>query len=273
MGDHFNEGWPDERPVHTVTLSSFQMSKYEITNDQYRDYLNAALAASQITVFNNRVYAISDTSHSQPYFVTHEADSDSQISYNISGSFYTRSKNGRNMVNDPVVMVSWYGAKVFCDYYGYKLPTEAQWEYAARGGQQNPYYRFPWGNMINHDYANYRANGSAYSYDTSPYSSYTFHPNWNDGTDPYTAPVGSFPVNGYGLCDMTGNVMEWCSDWYSSSYYSSSPSTNPTGPISGSYRVVRGGHWGSYAYGCRVAYRGGYPGLSSGYYCGFRVCR
>ena len=80
-------------------------------------------------------------------------------------------------------------------------------------------------------------------------------PIYNDGVEPYSSPVGSFAPNGYGLYDMTGNVWEWCWDWYSSSYYSSSLGTDPTGVASGSYRVVRGGGWYDYADDTRVAYR------------------
>ncbi|MBI9016212.1 MAG: SUMF1/EgtB/PvdO family nonheme iron enzyme [Phycisphaerae bacterium] len=271
MGDNFNEGYSDELPVHTVTLSSFQMSKHEITNGQYCQYLNAALAANEITVYNNRVYAKSDTIHSNVYLDTMVADSDSHIDYHpASEIFYVPSKNGRSMHHDPVVLVSWYGADAFCDFYGYKLPTEAQWEYAARGGYSGR--RFPWGDTINHSYANYRANGSAYSYDTSPYTYYTYHPSWNDGVYPYTAPVGSFPANGYGLYDMSGNVWEWCADWWYGSYPSSSQS-NPTGPSNGSFCVLRGGCWYYGAGLCRVASRVSFTPYYAGLGIGFRVCR
>ncbi len=90
---------------------------------------------------------------------------------------------------------------------------------------------------------------------------------------PYTSPAGAFAPNGYGLYDMAGNVWEWCWDWYSSSYYGSSPGSDPRGPSSGSYRVVRGGGWFHYAYSCRVAYRDISPPDGSYYYLGFRPVR
>jgi formylglycine-generating enzyme required for sulfatase activity len=297
MGDHFNEGYARELPVHTVYLDSFFMSKFEITNRQYCDYLNSAKDGGDIKVVNGIVYASSDGSNSYPYCDTYSYSSDSQIGYS-GGVFNVRTKGERDMSDDPMVRVSWYGATAYCNWrsqqegyqalydlsdpnwpcdfskHGYRLPTEAEWEYAARGGNHNPYYRFPWGDTINHDYANYRANGDAYTYDTSPYTSSTYHPDYNDGIIPYTAPVGSFSANGYGLYDMSGNVWAWCNDRFSGTYYQECFDIgivdNPTGPVSGASRVLRCGGWSSIADICRVASRYSFPpphlrGWSNGY--------
>jgi len=287
MGNSFYEGWSPELPVHTVQLDSFAIGKFEVTNGQYCQYLNSALVQGLIAVTSGVVYkAGSGTSY--PYCDTHSTDSASQIDY--SGEIFSvRSKSGRSMVNDPMVLVTWYGAAAYCNWrsqqdgyeqcynlstwdcdfnkHGYRLATEAEWEYAARGGLAGK--RFPWGDTISHSQANYYSSAS-YSYDISPTRGY--HPLWNDGIYPYTSPVGSFAASGFGLYDMAGNVEEWCNDWFGGGYYNSSPYYNPPGPASGFYnsRVIRGGSWTLLADYSRVACRGDYSPVSWGYGLGFR---
>ena len=138
--------------------------------------------------------------------------------------------------------------------------------HAARGGLAGK--RFPWNDPnISHSRANYYADPGYDPYDENPTSGY--HPDWYG-----TSPAGTFAANGYGLYDMTGNVCEWCNDWYDSNYYDTSPYDNPTGPVSGNYRVLRGGSWGNSADHCRVAYRFNGNLFSPGYRClclGFRI--
>jgi formylglycine-generating enzyme required for sulfatase activity len=255
MGDHGGAGWLDERPVHTVTLTGFQMSKYEITNGQYAAYLNRALASGQIQVVGPMVYPSSSSSLWQRYCHTYTWDSASPIVYS-QGHFAVRSQDGKDMSDHPVVDVTWYGAKAFCDYYGYHLPTEAWWEYAARGGYYDPYCDYPWGsNTVDCTKANCN--------ECNPLNLRDY---------PLTSPVGYYgPQGGYGLCDMAGNVSEWCQDGWG--LYSPSPADNPTGPTGERSRVVRGGSWHLEGIFCRVSRRHDVFPYDYAEGTGFRVCR
>lgn len=209
--------------------------------------------------------------------------------------------------NHPITTVNWYDAVKWCNarsqregrrpcYYtnashtviyktgrmalgsvevdwnadGYRLPTEAEWEKAARGGRQRRL--FPWGgDTIQHAQANYNAT-NMFAYDVSPTQGY--HPAFNDGVQPYTSPVGSFAANGYGLHDMAGNVFEWCWDWYAD--YTTNGEADPRGPAAGQYgvyRIIRGGTWALWAPLSRCADRYFAYQHDAGATIGFRCVR
>ena len=150
----------------------------------------------------------------------------------------------------PIVNVTWDEAKAYCQWAAGRLPTEAEWEYAARGGKEG--LKYPWGNGITHENANYGKG--------------------TEGTTS-TSSVGSYPPNGFGLCDMAGNVWEWVADWYEENYYASPPARDPKGPSAGQGRVLRGGSWVGNPVLLRTSSRVGLaPGFRL-YNVGFRCTR
>jgi len=190
-------GWiSNERPMHTVYLDAFYIDKTEATNAQFAQFLNEQ---------GNQ-----------------EEGGMSWLDIGSKGCLISQSveqyqpKSGYE--DHPVIEVSWYGAKAYCQWASKRLPTEAEWEKAARGTDRRSY---PWGEGIDCDHAQY------------------------SGCGDQTVSVGSKPkgASPYGALDMAGNVKEWVADWYDSDYYSLSPSSNPQGPDSGSKKVLRGGSW------------------------------
>jgi formylglycine-generating enzyme len=178
-----NIGADDEKPIHKVLVKAFYIDAYEVTNAQYLKFV-------------------------------------AEMNYK---PLKHANDPKMNMPDQPVVNVTWYDAVEYCKWAGKRLPTEAEWEKASRGGLVGNIY--PWGDTLFHDNANYYGTGGKDFWDTS-------------------SKIGDFPPNGYGLYDTAGNAQEWCSDFYDANYYSVSPKDNPTGPKSGKDVIARGGSWG-----------------------------
>ena len=229
---------------YQVTLSAFKMSKYEITNAQYAAFLNAK------SIGSNGLYA-SGAYPTQALIYVSSGSYDWGLHY-TSGQWVPVS----GYENHPIINVTWYGATEFATYTDSRLPTEAQWEYACRGNTTTP---FNTGNCLSNEQANYDW--------AVPYNTCT---NTNTTSSVTTQVVGSYAPNTYGLYDMHGNVLEWCSDWYGT--YPTTTQNNPTGATTGSSRVSRGGSWFYYAQYSRSAYRYNiYSPHNSNSNLGFRV--
>lgn len=186
-GGEFEMGSDEDwymKPVHKVKQKGFYIGKYEVTNAQYKKFCDT-------------------TKRKYPENPDWDAD-------------YFLGKP-----NYPVIKVSWGDAAAYAKWAGGRLPTEAEWEYAARGGTTTKYY---WGDELSHGHLNYMG---------------------IEGKDQWewTSPVGSFSPNPYGLYDMLGNVWEWVADWYGEDYFSKSPAANPKGPKKGIYRMLKGDAW------------------------------
>jgi formylglycine-generating enzyme required for sulfatase activity len=233
--------WPagdladDEVPVHKVCLDAFYIDKYEVTNRQFKEFVDST---GYVTTAQKAGGSVVLDTNLKP---------ESHWGYGWgfkTGAFWNTPEGPGSSIegtmDHPVVHVSLADARAFATWAGKRLPTEAEWEKAARGKLEQKI--FPWG-------VNYGDYGKK--------QDYGLYMNWHgdirqdviwtgamlDGFKYTTAPVGSFPANGYGLFDMAGNVFEYVNDWYDPSYYSRSPVDNPLGPDSGHEAIVRGGGW------------------------------
>lgn len=252
MGDGMNDPMVAQvsRPVHTVTVSPFYLERFEFSNRQLHETLQWGVDHQRLEIAGDLVVLPGLSTNALFYLGRY----DSEISY-TNRQFKLQA--GRERF--PAVWVTWFGAVALCDFRsemeglepvydlatfvgdpaksGYRLPSEAEWELAARGGHSG--HRFPWADsdLITHARANYQSDTNT-TYDVSP--TREFHPDYAKFR-PRTSPVGVFAPNDYGLYDMAGNVWEWTGDWHAK--YSAKEQFDPIGAETGTAKVFRGGSW------------------------------
>jgi sulfatase modifying factor 1 len=270
MGTDYAQGFPadGEGPVRSVRIRPFTMDRYPITNDQFEDfvrrtgYLTEAEHFGWSFVFyahipeSRRVELIEDTVAAAPWWCK------------VSGAKWDNPEGPGSTVrgrgDHPVVHVSWNDAAVYAAWFGLRLPTEAEWEYAARGGLEQKLY--PWGDKL-------RPNGEHRC--NIWQGEFPNHDSAEDGFSG-TSPVDAFPPNDFRLFSMTGNTWEWCADWFDNAHHTTGPRDNPAGPRNGSARVIKGGSFlchKSYCNRYRVAARTSNTPDSTTSHCGFRCVK
>lgn len=237
MGNAADYGFPadGEGPVHAVSLAPFFLDAACVTNEQFNTFVNATGYRTEAERFGWSFVFAGHLSASERIKRVQATLVGSAWWCRVDGSTWRHPEgpgsNIKKRWSHPVVQVSWNDALAFAQWAGKRLPTEAEWEYAARGGLSQK--RFPWGDELEPE-GRHRMNVWQGVF-----------PDRNTEADGHAGPAPSrtYPANGYGLYQMTGNVWEWCWDWFAPDFYAQSPRENPSGPAQGDRRVMRGGSY------------------------------
>lgn len=270
MGSESDEIWAEdgEAPVREVTLNGFQLAATTVTNQEFQAFVQATGYRTEAESFGwSYVFHLLIPPRILPK-LRYQVLEGLPWWYGVEGASWKQPEgpgsNLKNRWDHPVVHVSWNDALAYTEWSGTRLPTEAEWEYAARGGLVQKTY--PWGDDL-HPFGKHRCNLWQGDF-----------PRHNSGEDGFlgTAPGKTFRPNAWGFYQMSGNVWEWTADWFSRDFHLSGPRLNPGGPETGTHKVTKGG-----SYLCHVSYCNRYrvsaktantPDSSLGH-CGFRVAR
>jgi formylglycine-generating enzyme required for sulfatase activity len=250
-----DDGESDEKPAHEVDVKDFYLDQYEVTAAKFKQFVDATGYKTDAEK-EGWSYAWVGRSWERKDGVTWKHDAEGKLM-------------SSDLMNHPVIHVSWNDAKACANWAKKRLPTEAEWEYAARSGSKG--YKYAWGNG---NPVGRRGGNIADMALKRPFTNWprTIWEGYDDGYV-FTSPVGSFEPNEFKLYDMTGNVWEWCEDWYGENYYQKRVRDNPQGPAEGTLRVFRGGSWYNYPADVRCTDRGRVTPTSRNYNVGFRCAQ